>query len=121
MSTVLVVDDAMFMRATMKKILTEAGFEVVGEAENGKVAVERYQSLKPNLVVMDITMPELDGLGALKEIRGLDPEAKIVMCTALGQERTVMEALNLGASDYLIKPFQADKVVAALKKASGAS
>lgn len=118
MSRVLVVDDAMFMRATLKKLLTEAGFEVAGEAENGQVAVERYQELKPDVVMMDITMPEMNGLEALKEIMKIDPGAKVVMCTALGQERTVMEAVEAGAKDYIIKPFKAEKVLAVVKKAS---
>jgi two-component system chemotaxis response regulator CheY len=119
MSRVLVVDDAMFMRVTIRKVLTEAGFEIAGEAENGKVAVTRYQELKPDVVLMDITMPEMDGLAALKEIMKADPEAKVVMCTALGQERHVKDALESGAKDYVVKPFQPDKVVQAVKKACG--
>jgi len=118
MASVLVVDDAMFMRATLKKLLTEAGFEVSGEAENGQAAVERYQELKPDVVMMDITMPEMDGLTALKEIMKIDAGARVVMCTALGQERTVMEAIQAGAKDYIVKPFKADKVVEVVKKAS---
>ena len=119
MAKVLVVDDAMFMRATLKKHLTEGGFEIAGEAENGQVAVERYQELQPDLVMMDITMPEMDGLAALKEIMKVDSGAKVVMCTALGQERNVTEALKSGAKDYIIKPFKGDKVVEIAKKASG--
>jgi len=118
MTSVLVVDDAMFMRTMLKRLLTEAGFEVAGEAENGQMAVERYQELKPDVVMMDITMPKMDGLEALKEIMKIDPEAKVVMCTALGQERTVMEAVQTGAKDYIIKPFKADNVLEVLKKAS---
>ena len=119
MPRILVVDDAMFMRAMLKKLLTEAGFDIAGEAENGRVAVDLYQELKPDLVMMDITMPEMDGLTALKEIVKLDPAAKVVMCTALGQERSVMEAMNAGAKDYILKPFNAEKVVEVLKNASG--
>ena len=119
MPKILVVDDAMFMRAMLKKLLTEAGFDIAGEAENGRVAVDLYQELKPDLVMMDITMPEMDGLTALKEIVKLDPAAKVVMCTALGQERSVMEAMSAGAKDYILKPFNAEKVVEALKNASG--
>jgi len=119
MARVLVVDDAMFMRAMLKKVLTEAGFEIAGEAENGQIAVERYKELKPDLVMMDITMPEMDGLAALKEIMKVDSGAKVVMCTALGQERNVAEALKIGAKDYIIKPFREDKVVEVAKKASG--
>jgi two-component system chemotaxis response regulator CheY len=114
-----VVDDALFMRAMLKKLLTEAGFDIAGEAENGRVAVDLYQELKPDVVMMDITMPEMDGLTALKEIVKLDPAAKVVMCTALGQERSVMEAMNAGAKDYILKPFNAEKVVEVLKNASG--
>ncbi len=119
MPKILVVDDAMFMRAMLKKLLTEAGFDIAGEAETGRVAVDLYQELKPDLVMMDITMPEMDGLTALKEIVKLDPAAKVVMCTALGQERSVMEAMNAGAKDYILKPFNAEKVVEVLKNASG--
>jgi len=119
MPKILVVDDALFMRAMLKKLLTEAGFDIAGEAENGRVAVDLYQELKPDLVMMDITMPEMDGLTALKEIVKLDPAAKVVMCTALGQERSVMEAMNAGAKDYILKPFNAEKVVEVLKNASG--
>ena len=119
MPKILVVDDALFMRAMLKKLLTEAGFDIAGEAENGRVAVDLYQELKPDLVMMDITMPEMDGLTALKEIVKLDPAAKVVMCTALGQERSVMEAMNAGANDYILKPFNAEKVVEALNNASG--
>ena len=119
MPKILVVDDALFMRAMLKKLLTEAGFDIAGEAENGRVAVDLYQELKPDLVMMDITMPEMDGLTALKEIVKLDPAAKVVMCAALGQERSVMEAMNAGAKDYILKPFNAEKVVEVLKNASG--
>ena len=119
MTSVLVVDDALFMRATLKKLLTEAGFEVVGEAENGELAVARYQELHPDVVMMDITMPKMDGLAALKEIMKVDPKAAVIMCTALGQESSVMSALDTGAKEYIIKPFKTDKVVAAVKKAAG--
>lgn len=118
MSKVMICDDALFMRATLKKILTEAGFTVVGEAENGKIAVGRYQELHPDVVLMDITMPEMDGMAALKAIKQSSPEAAVIMCTAIGQEQKVMEALQAGAKDYIIKPFKAEKVVEAVKKAS---
>jgi len=117
MPRILVVDDALFMRTTLKKTLTDAGFDVVGEAENGQLAVESYQALKPDVVMMDITMPVMDGLTALKEIRKIAPTAKVIMCTALGQERSVMDALQSGARDYLIKPFKPEKVIEAVKKA----
>ena len=119
MARVLIVDDAMFMRVTLKKLLTEAGFEVAGEAEDGRAAVARYRELKPDVVMMDITMPEMDGLAALREIIKADPAAKVVMCTALGQERSVMQAMAAGAKDYILKPFTADKVIEVVRKASG--
>ena len=119
MPTVLIVDDALFMRTTLKKVLTEAGFTVVGEAENGAVAVARYQELRPDAVMMDITMPVMDGLTALKKIRELAPDAVVIMCTALGQESSVMDAVKSGAKDYIIKPFKPEKVAEALRKAIG--
>jgi two-component system chemotaxis response regulator CheY len=118
MPKILVVDDALFMRTTLRKVLTDSGFEVVGEAENGQLAVESYQALKPDVVMMDITMPVMDGLTALKEIKKIAPGAKVIMCTALGQERSVMDALQSGAHDYLIKPFKPEKVIEAVQKAS---
>ena len=117
MSTVLVVDDAAFMRMMIKNILTEGGFEVVGEAENGSQAVEMYRELKPDLTTMDITMPEMDGLAALKEIRGSDPDACVVMCSAMGQQSMVVESIQAGARDFIVKPFQADRVLEAIQKA----
>jgi two-component system chemotaxis response regulator CheY len=120
MATILVVDDALFMRTTLKKVLTDAGFTVVGEAENGAVAVARYQDLRPDAVMMDITMPVMDGLSALREIRKLAPEAVVIMCTALGQESSVMDAIKSGAKDYIIKPFKPEKVTEAIRKAIGA-
>ncbi len=117
MSTVLVVDDAAFMRMMIKNILTEGGFEVVGEAENGSQAVEMYNELKPDLTTMDITMPEMDGLAALKEIRGTHPEACVVMCSAMGQQSMVVESIQAGARDFIVKPFQADRVLEAIQKA----
>jgi two-component system chemotaxis response regulator CheY len=113
---ILITDDALFMRVTLKNILTQSGYEVVGEAANGKEAVELYQSLKPDLVTMDITMPEMDGIQALKEIKALDPAAVIVMCTAMGQKNMVVEAVQSGAKDFIVKPFQPDRVVEAVGK-----
>ncbi|ASJ16089.1 two-component system response regulator [Thermococcus chitonophagus] len=111
MARILIVDDAAFMRMLLKKILTQAGHEVVGEASNGKEAVELYKKLKPDLVTMDIVMPEMDGITAVKEIMKIDPNAKIIMITAVGQEAKVMEALKSGAKGYIVKPFQAQKVI----------
>jgi two-component system chemotaxis response regulator CheY len=115
---ILIVDDAAFMRMRCSKLLSENQYEVV-EAENGLQAIEKYKEHRPDAVLMDITMPELDGLGALKEIRRLDPEAKIAMVTAMGQQATVIEALKLGAKDFVLKPFQSDRVLAAVKKLAG--
>src|SRR3954466_179336 len=117
MARILVVDDAAFMRKMVKDALAGAGHEVVGEAGNGVEAVARYQELKPDLTTLDITMPEKDGLAALADIMGSDPSARVVMCSALGQETKVVQALKLGAKDFVVKPFQADRVVDAVGKA----
>ncbi|MHB0912680.1 MAG: response regulator [Armatimonadota bacterium] len=116
---VLIVDDALFMRTAVKRILDGAGFEVVGEAENGEIAVRKYAELSPDVVFMDITMPVMDGISAAKQILQNDPGAKIVMCTALGQQNLVMEALQAGAKDYIVKPFQADRVLEGITKTLG--
>lgn len=116
-ANVLIVDDAAFMRMMVKDILSKNGFTVVGEAENGAVAVDRYAELTPDLVIMDITMPEMDGLQAVREIRKRDPQAKIIMCSAMGQQAMVIDAIQSGAKDFIVKPFQADRVVEAVKKA----
>lgn len=113
---ILIVDDASFMRMMIKDILTKNGFEVVGEAENGAKAVEKYEELKPDLVIMDITMPEMDGIQAVKEIKKINEDAKIVMCSAMGQQAMVIEAIQAGAKDFIVKPFQADRVIEAVKK-----
>ena len=117
MSRVLIADDAAFMRTMIKNILTEAGYEVVGEAENGQVAVAKYEELRPDLTTMDITMPELDGLSALKRIREVDPAARVVMCSAMGQQAMVVESIQAGARDFIVKPFQPDRVLEAVHKA----
>ena len=116
---VLVVDDAAFMRMMIKDILTKNGFNVVGEAENGQIAVQKYKELNPDLVTMDITMPEMDGIQALKSIRETNPNAKVVMCSAMGQQAMVIEAIQAGARDFIVKPFQADRVLEAVNKALG--
>ncbi|MGP4072238.1 response regulator [Piscibacillus sp. B03] len=113
---ILVVDDAAFMRMMIKDILEKNGFEVVGEAEDGVQAVEKYQELKPDLVTLDITMPEKDGIAALKDIVSDDPNAKVVMCSAMGQQAMVIDAIQAGAKDFIVKPFQADRVIEAIKK-----
>jgi len=116
---ILIVDDAAFMRMMIKDILTKNGYEVVGEANDGAQAVEKYKELKPDLVTMDITMPELDGIAALKEIKKLDPQAKVIMCSAMGQQAMVIDAIQAGAKDFIVKPFQADRVIEAIKKTLG--
>ena len=114
---ILIVDDAAFMRMMIKDILTKNGFEVVGEAENGQVAIEKYKELKPDLVTMDITMPEMDGIQAVKKIREIDSSARIIMCSAMGQQAMVIDAIQAGAKDFIVKPFQPDRVIEAVRKA----
>lgn len=116
---ILIVDDAAFMRMMIKDILTKSGFNVSGEAENGAKAIDKYKELLPELVIMDITMPEVDGIQAVKEIKKIDGNAKIVMCSAMGQQAMVIEAIQAGAKDFIVKPFQADRVIEAVKKAIG--
>ena len=117
MARVLVVDDAAFMRKMVSDALAKGGHEVVGEAGNGVEAIARFQELKPDLMTLDITMPEKDGLAALAEIVAADPSARVVMCSALGQESKVLEAIKLGAKDFVVKPFQAARVIEAVGKA----
>ncbi len=114
---VLIVDDAAFMRMMIKDILQKNGYEVVGEAENGEKAVALYQDLQPDIVTMDITMPEMDGITAVKAIKKIDPNSRIVMCSAMGQQLMVMEAIQAGAKDFVVKPFQQERVLQALEKA----
>ena len=116
---VLIVDDAAFMRMMIKDILTKNGYEVAGEAENGKIASEKYKELAPDLTLMDITMPEMDGIQALKKIKEGDPGAMVIMCSAMGQQAMVIESIQSGAKDFIVKPFQADRVLEAVKKVVG--
>ena len=116
MKKVLIVDDAAFMRMAIKRMLDGNGFEVVGEAEYGAIAVKKYKELKPDIVTMDITMPEMTGIEALKEIREFDPEAKVIMVSAMGQEGMVRETIMLGAKSFIIKPFKNDHVIQTLNK-----
>lgn len=116
---VLIVDDAAFMRMMVKDILSKNGYEIVGEAENGVKAIEKFQELKPDLTTMDITMPEMDGITAVKEIKKIDPSAKVIMCSAMGQQAMVVEAIQAGARDFIVKPFQPDRVLEAVRKAVG--
>ena len=119
MAKVLIVDDAAFMRMMIKDILEKNGYEIVGEAANGAVAVEMYQKEKPDVVTMDITMPDVDGIEAVKRIKEIDPAAKVIMCSAMGQQSMVMEAIKAGARDFIVKPFQADRVLEAVQKVVG--
>lgn len=119
MSTVMIVDDASFMRTMLKDILTKGGYKVVAEATNGQEAYEKYKEVKPDLVTMDITMPEVDGIEGVKKIKAFDSSAKIVMCSAMGQQAMVIESIQAGAKDFIVKPFQADRVLGAIEKIVG--
>ncbi len=114
---ILIVDDAAFMRMMVKDILTKNGYEIAAEAADGQKAVEMYKDHKPDLVTMDITMPEMDGITALKEIKQINPNAKVIMCSAMGQQAMVVDAIQAGAKDFIVKPFQADRVIEAIQKA----
>ncbi len=116
MKRVMIVDDAAFMRISIKNTLTKNQYEVVGECENGKVAVTKYMELKPDIVTMDITMPEMDGLEALKAIMKIDPGAKVVMVSAMGQEAMVRDAVMSGAKGFIVKPFKEDVILSAFGK-----
>lgn len=113
---ILIVDDAAFMRMMIKDILSKNGYEVVGEANDGLQAIEKFKELKPDLVTMDITMPEMDGIAALKQIKSMDANAKVIMCSAMGQQAMVIDAIQAGAKDFIVKPFQADRVIEAISK-----
>lgn len=119
MAKILIVDDAAFMRMMIKNILIKEGYDVVGEAENGAQAIEKYKELNPDLVTMDITMPEMDGISAVKEIMKINKGAKVVMCSAMGQQAMVIDAIQAGAKDFIVKPFQPDRVIEAISKVLG--
>jgi two-component system chemotaxis response regulator CheY len=114
---ILICDDAAFMRMMIKDILTKNGYEVIGEAENGAIGVEKYFELKPDLVTMDITMPEMDGIAAVRQIKSSDASARIIMCSAMGQQAMVIDAIQAGAKDFIVKPFQPERVLEAVSKA----
>ena len=116
---ILICDDAAFMRMMIKDILTKNGYNVAGEAENGMKAVEKFKEVNPDLVLMDITMPEMDGIQALKEIKKLDGGAQVIMWSAMGQQAMVIESIQAGAKDFIVKPFQAERVIEAVKKVVG--
>jgi len=117
--SILIVDDAAFMRMMIKDILVKNGFTIAGEAQDGLQAVEKYKELMPDLVTMDITMPEMDGIAALKQIKEINPKAKVLMCSAMGQQAMVIDAIQAGAKDFIVKPFQVDRVLEAIQKALG--
>ena len=119
MAKIMIVDDAAFMRTLLKNILFPKGYEIAGEAENGAVAIDKYKELKPDLVTMDIVMPNVNGIEALKQIKEFDPGAKVIMCTAVGQENMVRAAIMSGAKGYIVKPFQAPKVLEEVQKVLG--
>jgi two-component system chemotaxis response regulator CheY len=116
---VLICDDAMFMRTALRAILTQAGFEIVGEAETGRQVVERYQALRPDLVMLDLVMPGMSGIDAVRAITQFDPDAKVLMCSAMGQQSQVVEAVQAGAKDFIVKPFQPSRVLEAVQRVLG--
>lgn len=118
MARIMIVDDAAFMRNMLKAILVEQGHEIIAEASTGKEAIQSYKVLKPDLVTMDITMPDMDGIEALKEIRHFDPKAKVIMCSAMGNRAMVMDSVKSGAMDFIVKPFQKDKILETITKIS---
>jgi two-component system chemotaxis response regulator CheY len=114
---ILIADDLSFMRMIQKEILTERGYSVVGEASDGREAVEKYRSLRPDLVLLDITMPNMNGLEAMRKIFAIDPKAKIIMCSALGQQNLILEAIKAGVKDFIVKPFKPERILSAIQKA----
>ncbi len=113
---ILIVDDLAFIKLVLKDLIIEAGFRVVGEGSNGEEAIELYQDTRPDVVLLDITMPKMDGLTALKKILALDPDAKIIMVSALGQQKLILQAIEMGAKDFIVKPFQPERVISSIKK-----
>ena len=113
---ILIVDDLAFIKLVLKDLIVEAGFRVVGEGSNGEEAIELYQDTQPDVVLLDITMPKMDGLTALKKILALDPDAKIIMVSALGQQKLILQAIEIGAKDFIVKPFQPERVISSIKK-----
>ncbi|MDD5067143.1 MAG: response regulator [bacterium] len=117
MATILLADDLAFIKMIQKEVLDKAGFTVIGDAVDGVDAVEKYKRLKPDVVLMDITMPKMDGLNSIKVIKQLDPNARIIVCSALGQQQLIIEAIRLGARDFVVKPFEPDRLIKAIQKA----
>lgn len=119
MHKIMLVDDAAFVRLALEKILTDNNYEVVAQAATGIEAIQMYKEVKPDLVIMDITMPEMSGIDAVRGIREFDPDAKIIMCSAMGQQSKILDAMTAGASDFIVKPYKEDRVISAVKKALG--
>lgn len=119
MARVMIVDDAAFMRMTIKKMLEAHGHSVAGEAENGVEAVRKYAEIKPDIVLLDITMPEMNGVDALKRIKELEPKAKVIICSAMGQQAMVAQAIQCGAKDFVVKPFEESRLIAAVDRVIG--
>lgn len=116
MTKILITDDAAFMRHMLKNILAKEGYEIAGEATNGAEAVSMYESIRPSVVLLDITMPQMDGIEAVKRIKAIDPDAKIIMISALGSQNKIIEALEAGARDFIVKPFEPDRIIEAIKR-----
>ena len=114
---ILIADDLSFMRMIQKDILTERGYNVIGEASDGREAVEKFRSLRPHLVLLDITMPNMNGLEAMRKIFSMDPKAKVIMCSALGQQNLIVEAIKAGVKDFIVKPFKPERILSAIEKA----
>ena len=119
MPGILIVDDAAFMRIVLKDIFTQAGYKIAGEATNGKESIELYKRIKPNLVIMNIVMSQMDGITALKEILSIDPQAKVIMCSAMAQQAMVIKSMQAGAKDFIVKPFQPDRIIRAVRNIIG--
>lgn len=119
MARIMICDDATFIRMMIKDIVIKYGHEVAGEAENGQIALSKYKECKPDLVMMDITMPEMNGIEALRGIKQADPEAKVIMCSAMGQQSMVIDAIQAGAKDFIVKPFQPEKIIETIRKIVG--
>jgi two-component system, chemotaxis family, chemotaxis protein CheY len=116
-ANILIADDLSFMRMIQKEILTERGYTIVGEAADGREAVEKFKNLHPDLVLLDITMPNMNGLEAMRWIFSLDPKAKVIMCSALGQQNLIVEAIKAGVKDFIVKPFKPERILSAIEKA----
>jgi two-component system chemotaxis response regulator CheY len=116
-ANILIADDLSFMRMIQKEILTERGYTVVGEAADGVEAVEKFKTLRPDLVLLDITMPNMNGLEAMRNIFSIDPKAKVIMCSALGQQNLIVEAIRAGVKDFIVKPFKPERILSAIEKA----